>query len=98
MKNKVKQSPPNKCIMCKLSDQMLVFSLWPKLLYLVFWVRGVHDTAQLPACVNHNPHHCTCSEGEGEKKHLRSGLKKHTEHKHQLKNVNAINKSVFQSA
>lgn len=26
--------------------------------YLVLRIGGVHDTAQLPACVNHNPHHC----------------------------------------
>lgn len=38
------------------------------LLYLVSWVGGVHDTAQLLACVNHNPHHCAWREGEKEKK------------------------------
>lgn len=49
---------------CKVNDQMLVFRLWLTLLYLVPWVGGVHDTTQLPACVNHNSHHCACSEGE----------------------------------
>lgn len=49
---------------CKVNDQMLVFRLWLTLLYLVPWVGGVHDTTQLPACVNHNSHHCAWSEGK----------------------------------
>lgn len=46
---------------------MQALSLWFTLLYLVLWVGGVHDTAQLLACINHNPHHSAWSEG-GEKK------------------------------
>ena len=49
---------------CKVNDQMLVIRLLFTLLYLVPWVGGVHDTAQLPACVNHNPHHCAWRERE----------------------------------
>lgn len=43
---------------------MLVLWLWLTLLYLVSWVGGVHDTAQLLAGVNHNPHHSPWSERE----------------------------------
>lgn len=43
---------------------MSALRLWFTLLYLVPWVGGVHDTAQLLACINHNPHHCAWSEGE----------------------------------
>ena len=48
---------------CKLNNQVLVSRLRFTLLYLVLWVGGVHDTAQLLACVNHNPHHRACGEG-----------------------------------
>lgn len=45
----------------QLNDQTSVFQLWLTLLYLVPRVGGVHDTAQLLACVNHDPHHCAWS-------------------------------------
>lgn len=45
----------------QLNDQTSVFQLWLTLLYLVPRVGGVHDTVQLLACVNHDPHHCAWS-------------------------------------
>lgn len=38
------------------------------LLYLVLRIGGVHDTAQLPACVNHNPHHCALRQRQKRKR------------------------------
>lgn len=42
----------------KKKNELLVFRIGQARLYLMLWVGGVHDTAQLLACVNHNPHNC----------------------------------------
>lgn len=42
----------------KYTINCLFWSFCLTLLYLVLGIGGVHDAAQLPAGVNHNPHHC----------------------------------------
>lgn len=63
----------------EINDQMFVLlglgGLCRTFLYLVLRIGGVHDAAQLPACVNHNPHHCALREAE--EKMLQDHIKEH---------------------